>query len=206
MLICSILSSWDGRIVDGTGNAWYGATSALERDDRYYRRPQVGERRQTIHADKLISLSGFIDIHSHGDLTFFGNPGAISKAVQGVTTEVVGNCGMSCAQSRARPSTRRDDMWSGCRYRRSPIGGGGTMGEYMQRLEQVGMGVDQASPVGHGTLRSAVMGFEDRAPSDKKLRRDEGDGCRGGIGRGGRDELWRADLRPWSLIPRRRPS
>ena len=53
-----------------------------------------GGGKTVVEADGLVAAPGFIDIHSHTDLTIFKHPLAESKALQGVTTEVVGNCGI----------------------------------------------------------------------------------------------------------------
>src|SRR5512136_875419 len=50
--------------------------------------------KKIIEADGLVVAPGFIDIHSHTDLTIFKHPLSESKALQGVTTEVIGNCGI----------------------------------------------------------------------------------------------------------------
>src|SRR5207245_9254812 len=57
----------------------------------------AGDARHRIDATGQIVAPGFIDIHSHSDFTLPVNPKAESKVRQGVTTEVVGNCGFSAA-------------------------------------------------------------------------------------------------------------
>jgi len=52
---------------------------------------------QTIEAQNLHLAPGFIDAHTHSDLTLLANPKAESKIRQGVTTEIIGNCGTSPA-------------------------------------------------------------------------------------------------------------
>lgn len=60
-----------------------------------------GARRSEIDATGLVVAPGFIDIHSHSDISLFFDPHAQSKIMQGVTTEVVGNCGITSAPVRA---------------------------------------------------------------------------------------------------------
>lgn len=60
-----------------------------------------GTGRNEIDATGLVVAPGFIDIHSHSDLSLFFEPHAQSKIRQGVTTEVVGNCGVTSAPVRA---------------------------------------------------------------------------------------------------------
>jgi len=159
-----------GRLVDGTGNPWYNGDIGIlgGRIEAIGDLKSEGAARK-IRADKLTVAPGFIDIHSHGDFTFFGNPGAISKAVQGVTTEVVGNCGISCAPVKTSTLELTRQYVEQMSVATKPDWSWRTVGEYMRKMEQVGMGVNQAILFGHGTLRSAVMGLDDRAPSDTEL-------------------------------------
>ena len=57
-------------------------------------------RRTEIDAAGLIVAPGFIDIHSHSDYTLLVDPRAVSALAQGVTLEVIGNCGFGCAPIR----------------------------------------------------------------------------------------------------------
>ena len=88
----------NGRVIDGTGNPWMRSdigisdgkiTSVSELD--------IAQAALVIDASGLIVAPGFIDIHTHSDLTLLINSNAESKVRQGVTTEVLGNCGTSPA-------------------------------------------------------------------------------------------------------------
>jgi len=87
-----------GRIADGTGAPIRRADVGIAGDAI----TAVGDlERQpagrTIDAAGLVVAPGFIDVHSHSDWRLWANRGAESKIRQGVTTEVVGNCGFSPA-------------------------------------------------------------------------------------------------------------
>ncbi len=87
-----------GRIVDGTGAPARGADVGITGDAI----TAVGDLARepagrTIDAAGLTVAPGFIDVHSHSDWRLWGNRRAESKIRQGVTTEVVGNCGFSPA-------------------------------------------------------------------------------------------------------------
>src|SRR5207248_1639290 len=111
---------------------------------------------------------GFIDMHSHSDLFYFGCPSAESKIRQGVTTEVVGMCSFS--QAPVRPG--RQALVKGW------VGGIGvtpdlpweTFGEYLDALRSVRPSVNVVHLVGHGALRIAAMGFEARPAGADDLR------------------------------------
>ena len=88
---------------------------------------------EEIDATGLAVTPGFIDIHSHSDYTLLVDPRAVSAIHQGVTTEVVGNCGFGCFPIRDRRRARAiygysDDLpitWS-------------SAGEYFERSRQPG--------------------------------------------------------------------
>ena len=116
---------------------------------------------ETIDAAGLAVTPGFIDIHSHSDYTLLMDPRAVSAIHQGVTTEVVGNCGFGCFPIRDAGVARRaiygysDDLpitWS-------------SAGEYFEALEAARPAVNVLSLVPNGQLRLATMGLADR-PAD----------------------------------------
>src|SRR5207249_545466 len=113
-----------------------------------------------IDAAGQVVAPGFIDMHSHSDLFYFGCPSAESKVRQGVTTEVVGMCSFSQAPMRA---DQREIVrgWAG------GIGASldlksESFAQYLDALRAVRPSVNVAHFVGHGALRIAAMGFEAR--------------------------------------------
>ena len=121
---------------------------------------------RVIDANGLIVAPGFIDIHSHSDWTLLLNPRAESSVRQGVTTEVVGNCGHSYAPVRDKdmlltivPEYLRDEIevdWV-------------SFGDFLRKLESQGMAINIAHLVGHLALRIAAMGFDPRVPTASEL-------------------------------------
>ncbi len=118
-----------------------------------------------------ILAPGFIDPHGHSDLTLLTQPSGVSKTMQGVTTEVFGNCGQGAA-----PVTElnRREM----ERKRGLINGGDDFGlswsstaEYAERLGSRGLGLNVLPLTGHCEIRSGAMGFEERAPSPDELER-----------------------------------
>ncbi|WP_348790200.1 amidohydrolase family protein [Leifsonia sp. NPDC080035] len=86
------------QIIDGTGRPAFPADLGIQGD----RIVMVGDAQdvpavERIDADGLIATPGLIDPHSHSDWSVLGNPEAVSTIRQGVTTEVVGNCGVTYA-------------------------------------------------------------------------------------------------------------
>lgn len=148
----------NGIIIDGSGNRCFEADVGIKKDKIIKLGKIQGKARKTIDASNLIVAPGFIDIHSHSEFTLLTNPLAESKIRQGVTTEIVGNCGVSPAPiiGEALESTQREAQKYGIKISWS------TFKEYFSLLEKRGVAVNVASLVGHGTLRYAVARFKEK--------------------------------------------
>ncbi|MDH3248676.1 MAG: D-aminoacylase [Acidimicrobiia bacterium] len=127
----------------------------------------------SIDAKGAVLSPGFIDIHTHSDLTFIEDGLGESKLRQGVTTEVVGNCSFAAfpiepdrlelhADHLARATAPVVPWWV-------------DLDGYAAALEETGLGINVAPLAGHGTLRVAAMGVEQRAPTADELSRMERD-------------------------------
>lgn len=147
-----------GEVIDGTGAPRFRADVGVRRG----RIAAVGDlsqarARQAVEIPGLVVAPGFIDIHSHSDLSLLEDGRAESKVRQGVTTEVVGNCSMSPA-----PVTEevREEVRQAFSYMAGQVEWTWrSMAEYLARLEEQGIAINVAALVGHGTLRAAVRGF-----------------------------------------------
>ncbi|MFE4174032.1 amidohydrolase family protein [Streptomyces sp. NPDC056909] len=117
---------------------------------------------RVVDADGLALAPGFIDAHSHADSVPFLPGIDASKISQGVTTEVVGNCGFSLAPHPADRSSEIQEM-CGRLFPSLPYDWS-TTAELYERTDQAGYTVNTVPLVGHHTLRAAVMGIDDRAP------------------------------------------
>ena len=159
-------------IVDGTGaKAWVG--DAAIRGGRFAAldRHIPGIAGRMIDADGCTLTPGFIDIHCHSDFSLFDHPDADIKLRQGVTLEVLGNCGTSLAPlenlSRTLISADSDSDVGSWKH---PLDWN-SYDRYVRTLEAAGLSINVAGLVGHGTLRLATMGASDKAPSPDKLDR-----------------------------------
>ena len=85
-----------GKIVDGTGNAWwYGSIAVKDGKITAIGNPDNTVARKTIDASGLIIAPGFIDVHTHIEDDEIKNPLASNFIYDGVTTVITGNCGLS---------------------------------------------------------------------------------------------------------------
>jgi len=159
------LSVHGGMVFDGRGGEAVRADIGIEGD----RIAAVGdlslaEARFCVDASGRNVCPGFVDVHSHSDAYLLIEPSAPSKIHQGVTTEVVGNCGASAA-----PRTERNRMPSDWLEHKYP-GTWQSFAEYRTLLEKVKPAVNAVLLVGHNTLRGGVLGYENRAATADERR------------------------------------
>jgi N-acyl-D-amino-acid deacylase len=110
---------------------------------------------------------GFIDSHTHDDLAVLHHPDHPAKLRQGVTTVVVGNCSFS-----NYPTAGNDDLKQHLGSLLGDIESDDLFPDfasYKNRLQKTGISLNVVSLVGHGSLRLAVMGFEQREPTETEL-------------------------------------
>lgn len=137
-----------GRVLDGTGNAWVRADVGI-RGDRIAAVGDLGAASAStvMDAEGLYVAPGFMDTHSHSGGGLVNNElrGAWQLLAQGITTVFV-----------------------------NPDGGGSVdLAAQRARLEDGGTGVNVALMVPHGSVRQAVLGMDDRAPTAAELQRME---------------------------------
>ena len=132
----------NARIVDGTGNPWYRGNVAVAGDRIQAVGPGLEPAaRRTIDAGGMVVAPGFIDIHNHCDGGLFDTPDAENFVRQGVTTLIGGPDGSSAVE----------------------------MGSFLANLDTLPLAVNAAFTVGQGSVRRAVMGLADRAPTAEEL-------------------------------------
>ncbi len=159
----------NGRLLDGTGMPWTLRDVGVRRG-KIVRVGRLGRGRADLEIDaqgKYVA-PGFIDIHTHSDVGLLVEPTAEAAVRQGVTTQVIGNCGDSPApiSERYRELAVRRFTY----YAKASEWTWSTYAEYLAFLEKQGVGINVAGLVGHGSVRLATMGFEERAPTRAELR------------------------------------
>ena len=147
-------------IVDGTGAAGFQADVAVAKSRFVAVASHLeGDAARVVDAGGLTLAPGFIDIHCHSDRYHIEHPEGEIKLRQGVTLEVVGNCGASLAPLAAARAREAADHTAGGPGRfQGPIDWLG-YGQYAAKVEAGKPIVNVAGLVGHGTLRIAAMGF-----------------------------------------------
>jgi N-acyl-D-amino-acid deacylase len=149
-----------GTVYDGTGADGRIADVAIE-GDRIVGVGEIEVEADEIDAAGLAVAPGFLDLHSHSDYTLLLDPRAVSAIHQGVTTEVVGNCGFGCFPIR-EPAVARRAIYG---YSEELPVTWSSAGEYFEALEAAKPAVNVLSLVPNGQLRIATLGIADR-PAD----------------------------------------
>ena len=157
-----------GEVVDGTGAPGRVADVAI-RDGRIaaIEENYSGSAETAIDAEGRIVAPGFIDIHTHSDFTLPLNPKAECKIRQGVTTEVLGNCGFSIAPALpGKVEMLRDYLAASAPW--LPFEET-DFARYMETWPDLSL--NTVMQVGHNTLRLMAMGHGGpRTPGDAELR------------------------------------
>lgn len=162
-----------GLLVDGTGMPAVVGDLLVEQE-RITRvgGSYEGEYEQCLDAQNLVVAPGFIDTHSHSDLQVLLEPHVPPKVRQGITTEVLGQDGISMAPLPARyiGSWRKnlaglegDSEAIDWKYE--------TTKGYLQLLETRGAGLNECYLVPHGNVRMEAMGLDNRQPTQQELQR-----------------------------------
>ena len=160
----------NGLVVDGTGAPGRRADVGI-RDGRI---EAIGDLRaasahETVDATGQVVSPGFIDAHTHGDVAMLLPDAHLdvktAELRQGVTTEVTGNCGFSPFPADGPHADQVDALMG------SLIGDARSWPDLaVYRAAASGMFTNVAPLVGHGSIRAAILGFADRAPSPDELR------------------------------------
>ena len=157
-----------GTVVDGSGRP-ARITDVGIVDDHIETIGHLDEAvgKDEIDAQGLVITPGFVDIHSHSDFTLLIDPRAQSSVYQGVTTELVGNCGHGCA-----PITD-PDLFTANIYGYDPRLDitWRTFAGYLEALDHARPAINVASLVPNGNLRIAVTGFDERPASPDEINR-----------------------------------
>ncbi len=136
----------NARIIDGAGNPWFRGSIAIK-DGKIAKvgRFENAASKKYIDAKNQIVAPGFIDVHAHTE-DIYSNPSAENFIRMGVTTLVTGNCGGSALN----------------------------IGEFLGKIKTTPLAVNISSLIGHNTVRTNVLGLENRAPTADEQQKMNG--------------------------------
>jgi dihydroorotase/N-acyl-D-amino-acid deacylase len=137
----------NARVIDGTGNPWYRADIAIAGDTITHIAPSIpGGARRVVDVQGRVVAPGFIDIHTHARRGIATNPTAPNYVRQGVTTVIEGPDGSS------------------------PV----PLGPFLDQMSDLDLSVNIGAFIGQGSIRSRVVGSDDRRATPDELREMEG--------------------------------
>ncbi|MDD5708567.1 MAG: D-aminoacylase [Kiritimatiellae bacterium] len=171
---CEILLR-HGLVVDGGGGPARQADVAVAdgRIEAIETLPPTMAARHELDASGLIVCPGFIDVHSHSDAYLLVEPDAPSKIRQGITTEVVGQCG--CSAAPLLGEARHPADWQsvladlGLAADDGQNHGWVSVAAYREMLERAGHAPNVVCLVGHNTLRAGVVGYAGRPAAEVEV-------------------------------------
>src|SRR3954447_2225023 len=175
-------STWSGRssdmtdllitgalVLDGSGAPGFHADVAVSGGRIVAIGNDLPAAHRTIDADGLVLSPGFIDMHSHSDLQILVNPDHTAKVGQGVTLEVLGQDGLSCAPSDDPPRAAVRHQIAGWNGEPDDFDfSWSTVAGYLDRLDQ-GIACNAAYLLPQGTLRMMVVGTANRPATRAEL-------------------------------------
>jgi N-acyl-D-amino-acid deacylase len=153
-----------GKIVDGTGQKSFIGDIAVS-DGKITEVGQVtGEAQREINADGRLVTPGFVDIHTHYDAQATWDPHLLPSGWHGVTTVVVGNCGVGFAPAKRDQHEMLIELMEGVEDIPGAALSEGikwdweTFPEYLDALDRAPLAIDVGTHVPHGPVRTYVMG------------------------------------------------
>jgi len=150
----------DGTLIDGTGRPSYTADIGISRGEIVKIGDIKEDAENVINAKELTVSPGFIDMHTHADLAISVFPNAECYIMQGVTTSLVGNCGISMAPINPNNVNLLKSYISPLPENFNYKWDWKTSAEYFEKIRKNKTAINLAYLVGQGTLRIAVRGFE----------------------------------------------
>ena len=166
----------NARLIDGTGapvrTVDVGVTG--DRITAVGTIPEDAAFARTILAADRVLAPGFIDLHTHSDLTLLADGLGESKLLQGVTTEVTGNCSFAPFPIEPERIDLHTEHLATINFDHNESGSTPHWTDfdgYAEALSAQGLGINVAPLAGHGTLRVAALGLDERPATPRELDR-----------------------------------
>ena len=170
----------NGTVVDGTGSPAFAADVGIEGEHIVEVGKLAGAAKREIDAGGRLVTPGFVDIHTHLDAQFGWDPLGTSSCYHGVTSVIMGNCGVTFAPCKPADHAYLAEMMESVEdIPRDTILNGlpwdwESYGEYLDSLERLPLGLNLGGMVGHCAIRVAAMGdrgIEEAPASDADIEK-----------------------------------
>lgn len=167
------------QVIDGSGAPAFLGSVGMERGKLFvFRGLDAPPAKRVVDCSGLTVVPGFIDAHSHGDLTMRSPYATASKLTQGITTQVAGQCGVSMFPVDPQNPARLERFVSGIapypELPDDPAAACESAETFFAWLDTLGNPVTTSCFVGHGALRLWAMGYANRKPDALELERMKG--------------------------------
>lgn len=160
----------NANIIDGTGKEAYVGNVGISGTNLVLDVTDTAQAEQVIDAAGLCLSPGWIDAHSHGDLILGSEDAHLFKTTQGVTTEIVGQCGLSMAPVREKNLADVQTLLSmGTTFFPDDMKNWNSFSRFLEYADQQKLTCNAKMYIGHSSLRIAVMGMENRPATEKEL-------------------------------------
>lgn len=163
----------DGTIVNGTGTKRYKGNIGIKDGKIEYIGECNADAKKVIDAEGFIVSPGFIDYHSHSDYSLLDEKVNFANYLeQGITTQIVGMCGGTTAPSKLQDIKDLFSMLIGEideEQAKQLANDLKDFNSYFKSIEKKQLGTNMAFYIGHGTVRTAVIGPYNRKPTEEEM-------------------------------------
>lgn len=162
----------NGKVIDGAGNSWFLADVGIQGEKIVQVRHAIkDEAKRVIDAAGSVVSPGFIDTHTHSDLRVFKHPEEDSKLMQGITTALIGQDGLSVAPLDEANKTPMILRVSGLLGTYLKEWSWNSMAEFLSALDALPPATNTMMLVPHGAIRAMVVGWENRVATPNEIER-----------------------------------
>lgn len=164
----------DAKVIDGSGAPAFDGNVGIQAGKLIMAKGDE-EAREVIDAAGRYVCPGFIDAHSHGDMIIGTKDAHLFKTTQGVTTEIVGQCGLSMAPVAPEHLADIQNMLSmGTTWFPEDMKNWESYGRFLEYASKQPLTANVKMYIGHSSLRIAVMGMANRPATEEELEKMKG--------------------------------
>ncbi|MCX7943622.1 MAG: amidohydrolase family protein, partial [Deltaproteobacteria bacterium] len=157
----------NGFVIDGISPEPLRKNIGISGDKISYLGKEDHKAHKILDVEGLFVTPGFIDVHGHSEFNILLDGRAEGKLLQGITTEINGNCGFSAAPLYGEAFKRRDEelQYLGIQERWHDLKG------YFKILLSKKIGLNFVTLCGHSNLRGSVIGYDDKPADGRALQK-----------------------------------